>query len=136
MKDASALANARRFAVALDRCDFAEAARYVAADCRYEIGGEVLTGPDAIIASYRESAEWGRRVLDGVVYESDVRAEADHFTVLYTDRITQAGETCEYRSRQHLWLDATGRVMKIVHEELPGEREKLNEFFARHGVRR
>ncbi len=136
MNGESSLAISRRFAAALDRCDFAQATGYLAADCRYEIGGKALNGRDAIIASYRESAEWGRRMLDGVVYESDVRSEGDHFAVLYTDRITHGGETCEYRSRQHLWLNADGQVMKIVHEELSGEREKLNGFFARHGVKR
>ncbi len=126
----------RRFATALDRCDYAEATRYVAADCRYEIGAQQLLGPEAIIASYRESAEWGRRVLDQVIYESDVQQEAGAFSVLYTDRLTHHGETHVYRCRQWLWLDSAGRIVRIVHEELPGEREKLDAFFAKHGIKR
>ncbi len=131
------LSIARRFASALDRCDFDEAADYLAADCRYDTGHGELVGPDAIIASYRASDEWGRGVLDQVVYESEVTANADgSFTVLYIDRITQQGETHEYRSRQHLWLNDAGQVARIVHEELPGERKALDAFFARHRVRR
>ncbi len=127
----------RRFASALDRCDFAEAAGYLAPDCQYDVGHERLVGPDAIIASYRESAEWGSRTLDQVIYESEVQQDADgSFTVLYIDRITQHGETIEYRSHQHLWLNDSGRVVRIVHEELPGEREALDAFFARHRLRR
>ncbi len=126
----------KEFASALDRRAFDEAARYVAADCRYQIGGDELIGPDAIIASYRQSDEWGRRVLDQVDYESEVQQSGDHVAVLYIDRITHHGETLVYRSRQHLWLNEAGQVVKIVHEELPGEHEKLNEFFARHGVKR
>lgn len=127
---------AKRFAAALDRCDFSEAARYLAPDCRYEFGQEVLIGPDAIIASYRESDEWGRGVLQQVVYESRVEWNSDHATVTYIDRLSHHGETHEYRCRQHLWLDDTRHIVRIVHEELPGEREKLDEVFARWGVKR
>ncbi len=127
---------ARLFATALDRCDYDEATRYIAADCRYEIGAHELLGPEAIIASYRESAEWGRRVLDQVVYESEVRQAGDHVAVLYTDRLTHHGETHVYRCRQRLWLDDSGQIVRILHEELPDEREKLDEFFARMEIRR
>ncbi len=131
------LSIARRFASALDRCDFAEAIGCLAPGCRYDIGHGELIGPDAIIASYRESAEWGSRVLDETIYESEVIANADgSFTVLYIDRITHHGETIEYRSRQHLWFDDAGRIVHILHEELPGEREALDAFFARHGITR
>ncbi len=127
---------ARFFATALDRCDYDEARRYIAADCRYQINPQELVGPEAIIASYRESAEWGRGVLDQVVYESKVQPVGDHFAVLYIDRVTHHGETHVYRCRQRLWLDDSGRVVRIVHEELPGEREALDEFFERQGVKR
>ena len=127
---------ARRFASALDRCDFAEAARYLAPDCRYQIGEAVLVGPEAIIASYRESDEWGRSVLEHVVYESQVEESGDHVTVTYIDRLSYHGETHEYRCRQHLWLDAPGRIVRILHEELPGERERLDEFLGKIGVER
>ncbi len=64
------LSLARRFASALDRCDFEEAARYLTAACRYETEHDLLIRPEAIIASYRESDEWGRQALDQVAYES------------------------------------------------------------------
>ncbi len=131
------LSIARRFASALDRCDFDEAADYLAADCRYDTGHGELLGSDAIIASYRQSDEWGRGVLDQVVYESEVTANADvSCTALYIDRITHHGDTLEYRSRQHLWLNDAGQLIRILHEELPGERDALDAFFARHGIRR
>ncbi len=137
MMPVDSLSIARRFAAALDRCDFDEAAGYVAADCRYDTGHGELVGPNAIIASYRASDEWGRGVLDQVVYESEVTANADgSLTVLYIDRLTHRGETIEYRSRQRLWLNEAGQVIRILHQELPGEREALDAFFARHGVRR
>ena len=127
---------AQRFAGALDRCDFAEAQAYLSEDCHYQIGQETLIGPEAIIASYRDSAEWGRRTLDQVVYESQVTQDEKGLSVLYVDRITHGGVTHEYHCRQHLWLNDAGKVERIVHEELPGEREKLDKFFADRGVRR
>jgi hypothetical protein len=127
---------ARHFASALDRCDFAEAVKYLAGDCQYQIAQETLVGPDAIICSYRLSAEWGSRTLDRIAYESQVTDEIDSLSVLFIDRITHGGQTHEYRCRQHLWLNHAGKIARILHEELPGEREKLDEFFARCGVRR
>lgn len=126
---------ARRLAAALDRSDFVEAAACLAADCRYELATEEFTGPEAIIASYRASDEWGKRTLDRVEYKSQVEAAGDEIIVTYTDHITHKSETIEYRSRQHLIIN-DGLVTRIVHEELPGEREKLDEFFARQGIRR
>jgi hypothetical protein len=110
--------------------------KYLSDDCSYEIGKEVLVGPEAIIASYRESAEWGRRTLDQVVYESVVTQVENGLSVLYIDRITHGGATHEYRCRQHLWLNGAGKVIRIVHEELPGERERLDAFFAARRLRR
>ena len=127
---------AKQFAQALDRCDFAEAGRYISSDCRYQTGSEELVGPQAILASYAESAQWGSETLDQVIYESEVQGEGSNLSVLYTDRITHGGLTHDYRCRQHLSINPAGLIFKIVHEELPGEREKLNEFWARCGVRR
>ncbi len=127
---------AMRFASALDRCDFDVAASYLAPGCRYEINGRELVGPDAIIASYRENAGWARRALEHVFYESEVKQEGDSFTVLYIDRLIHHGETHEHRSYQRLWLNDAGQVVRILHEDLPGEREKLDAFLARHGVKR
>ncbi len=131
-----ALTIAEHFAAALDRCDFIEARGYLSQDCQYHMRQQTLVGPDAIIGSYRDSAEWGSRTLDQVVYESEVRRDDDSLSVIYIDRITHGGQTHEYRCRQHLWLNEAGKVDRIVHEELPGEREKLDEFFTRCGVSR
>jgi hypothetical protein len=136
MSTAGTRATAGRFANALDRCDFGEATGYLAEDCQYRIAEQTIVGPQAIMASYRESAEWGSRTLEQVIYASEVEERHEGVSVLYIDRIIQHGQAHEYRCRQHLTFNAAGKVARIVHEELPGEREKLNEFFARHGVKR
>lgn len=127
---------AKDFATALDRCDFAKAALYLSPDCHYQARSEELIGPDAIVASYRDSAEWASLTLEQVIYESEVQKDGDDLSVLYTDHIMHQGQTHEYRSRQHLTINGEGKVIRIVHEELPGEREKLHGFFVRCGVRR
>lgn len=126
---------ARLFAAALDRCDFAEASHYLSPDCRYQIGGGELIGPEAIIGSYRDSAEWGSRTLEQVIYESEVEEGQDGLSVLYTDRIIHHGQKHESYSRQHLTMDENGRIVRIIHEELPGEREALEQFFKHCGVK-
>ena len=136
MSSRSPSAIAKCFAAALDHCDFTEATRYLSPDCHYQTGHEELIGPTAIVASYRESVEWGSRTLDQVVYESEVEETGDGLSVLYTDRVIHHGQTHEYHSRQHLWLNEAGQVVRIVHEEIPGEREQLDEFFAKCGIRR
>ncbi len=128
---------AKRFAQALDRCDFAEAGRYLSSDCSYQTGHEELIGPQAILASYSESADWGSKTLDQVIYESEIEVGKDgSLSVLYLDKIIHGGLTHEYRCRQRLSIDDAGLIVGIVHEELPSEREKLNEFLARCGVSR
>ncbi len=114
MPSADPLTIARLFAAALDRCDFTEASRYLSPDCRYQIGGGELIGPEAIIGSYRDSAEWGSRTLEQVIYESEVEEGQDGLSVLFTDRILHHGQK---------------------HEELPGEREALDQFFKHCGVK-
>ena len=127
---------AKRFAAALDRCDFDKAALYLSPDCRYRTRSEELVGPEAIMASYRDSAEWATGTLEQVVYENDVRKSGDDLIILFTDRIAHRGQAHEYRSRQHLTIDEKGKITRILHEELPGEREKLHAFLARLRVRR
>ena len=128
---------AKCFAGALDRCDFAEARTYLSLDCRYDIGAEELMGPDAIMASYASSADRASRELEQVIYTSEILQQAgESLSVLYTDRIVHAGQTHEYRCRQLLSFNETGEIVRIVHEELPGQKESLNEFLARCGIRR
>jgi hypothetical protein len=124
----------KAFASALDRCDFAEAAIYLSKDCHYQLGQLTLVGPEAIIGSYRDSAAWASRTLDQVIYESEVTQDRDSLSVLYIDRLTHGGQTHEYRCRQHLSLNAAGKIARIVHEELPGEHEMLVAYFAKCGV--
>jgi hypothetical protein len=119
---------AARFAAALDADDFAAAGQLLAPDGRYEVRGEVLVGPGAILKSYREASEAARREFDRVTYSSRViEATLWTATIEFADHIERAGVTHTFRSRQHLEVKG-GLITAIRHEDLPGEWEKLTEF--------
>ncbi len=128
---------AARFARALDRDAFEEARALLDPDCLYRIGGKVLTGPDAILASYREAAEWGHRALDAVEYESViVESGPGHAVIEFIDHLQAGGERYTHRSEQRVTVNASGRIAHIEHRDLAGERAALDAFFARAGVKR
>src|SRR5580765_845858 len=128
---------ASTLAAALDRNDFATAASLISPECRYEVRGETLIGADSIVASYAESNQWATTHLDEVRYESEVGEPAgDTVAVGYTDYLMKAGGGWHrHRCRQHLTVDDEGVIVRIVHEDLPGEVEALDDYFERCGIR-
>ena len=123
---------------ALDRNDFTAAAAWIAADCVYEVRGDLIVGADAILASYAETANWAVQAFDEVRYESEAGApEGDTVPVLYTDYLMKVpGKWHRHRCRQHLTVGAAGKVVRIVHEDLPGEMEALEAYFQECGIER
>lgn len=126
---------AEAFARALDAEDYEAAAALMAPACEYVSSEGTHLGPAAIIASYRSHGDWARAHLDEVAYESAVEAHADGTArILYIDRIRKGVVRHEYRCAQRV-TTAGGAIVRIVHEEIDGERERLREFFARCGLR-
>lgn len=125
-------------AQALDRDDFAAAARFIAPGCVYQTGARAIAGAPAIAASYADAAAWGRRQFDEVRYESAVEAPGGATAaVTFTDYLLKAGGRWHrYRCRQAFTVNAAGLVVRIVHHELPGEREALDAYFRECGVER
>jgi hypothetical protein len=122
-------AAACRLAKALDVEDYAAARAALAEECVYHTGTATLTGPDAILDSYRASGEQARRRFDEIEYTSRVEPSGPSTVVItYTDRVRLGGAWHEYHCRQHVRLGAAGLVEEIRHEQLPGERERLREF--------
>jgi hypothetical protein len=127
---------ARRLAEALDAEDYSAAHALLAAGCVYRTGTTTLTGPDAIIASYRANGELARGRFDAIEYASQVEPSgAAGAVITYVDRVHRGGERHEYRCRQHVRIGQGELVEGIWHEELPGERERLQEFERRTGGR-
>jgi hypothetical protein len=125
----------RRLAAALDAEDYGAARACLAADCVYHGPDGVLTGSDAIIASYRDHSTAGRGRFDAVEYDSLVEAAAPAEVVItFTDRVRLGGRGHSFRCRQRVRVGRGGLVEEIRHEELPGERERLRAFEAEAGA--
>jgi len=128
-------ANAERFTKALDEDDFGSAKAYLARSCRYLTGKKDLRGPEAIIQSYREGSNKAKRIFDRVDYGSEIlRVYGNSVIVQFTDLIQIKGQSLVYSSKQHLEFGEDGLIIRIVHEEIPGEREALEAVLKKLGV--
>ena len=126
---------ATRFARALDEQDYPAAASSLAGNCIYDTPEKTHRGICEIIGSYWEQGDWASRHLDSVGYQSAVRDGSDGEVIVeFIDHIRHAGASHTYRCEQQLTFDNHGRISKITHIELPGERERLREFFRNVGL--
>jgi limonene-1,2-epoxide hydrolase len=136
MKNDIAL-SVERFVKALDRNNFEEAGRSLSPRCRYSIRQTELTGPEAILKSYAENAQWAEETLERIVYESEIaQTAADTFEVLFIDRIFHQGLEHTYRTKQILTVNDEGEIERILNEDIPGEREAVTEFLEKLGIKR
>lgn len=133
-----------RVAAALDRDDFVMASGFVHPECVYESPGGRMVGRDAIIDSYRKNAEWARAAFDRIEYESSVEPMADgRFRVTYTDRTWHTPRTTApeplahvYQCQQILTVNEDGLITHIEHVEIPGQRQALEAYLTKCGVKR
>jgi len=133
MSDGGAIAAATALAKALDREDYDTARALLADDCGYAIRDQQIDGADAIIASYQTNADAGHQQFDDLRFESAVSAiSPNEARIDYTDYVECAGETLVHRCAQLVTVDDSGKVTAITHVDLPGERERLEAFKAKH----
>lgn len=128
-----------KLASALDADDWDAVRATLADEVRYEVAGETLVGPDAVVASYSSASRSAHELFDLVAYDHGVVSEdgAGTFVIDYTDDLTIDGDTLVHNARQAVTVDVgTGLVTRIVNVELPGEREAVDEFLRRHGKSR
>lgn len=125
-------------ATALDEDDYDTARSVLDPEVVYEIGGNTLIGPDAVVDSYRKSSELAHQLFDEVAYDHEILGtdEGAAFRVRYRDLLTAGGETHAHFAEQEVTLGRHWVVVKIVDRPMPAEREKLEEFMARHGISR
>jgi len=128
-------ARAKRYAKALDEDDFESARVYLAQNCQYSVGGKEVNGPEAIIQSFREGSDKAKRIFDQVDYGSEIlRVDGNSVTIQFTDLIQIKGQSLVYSSKQHLKFGEDGLIIRIEHEEIPGELETLQTLLKRLGV--
>jgi hypothetical protein len=126
---------AERFARGLDREAYAEVKTLFAVECSYHTSKGVILGRDAIVESYRQAAEQGRKRFDRVEFTSQViKATREGATVLFLDRVTKGGVTHTYSCKQFLAFNKASEIVRIEQEELPGERQRFVEYCLRQGV--
>ena len=127
-----------RLARALDADDFAGARECLDEACIYMGRDDVWRGPEAIVGSYADASAWARRTFDEVRYASEVGpASGATVPVTFIDYLLKAGARWHrYRCRQEFTVGPGGRIVRITHHELPGEREGLTAYFRECGIER
>jgi hypothetical protein len=119
----------RRFATALDAEDYSAATALLADNCIYHSRSETFLGPSAIVASYQGIGATARDQFDAIDYTSAIAAAGPGEAVIeFTDSLQHAGRRHVYRCRQLIRVDEHGVIVEITHQELPGERKRLEEF--------
>ncbi|HKQ57523.1 MAG TPA: nuclear transport factor 2 family protein [Candidatus Eisenbacteria bacterium] len=132
-----AAAVAAALARALDADDFATVRSLLADGCVYETGREVHRGPEAIVGSYAGASAWARRAFDEVRYASEIApATGAEVTVTFTDYLLKAGGRWHRHRCRQTFTVSGGRVARIVHHEIEGEREALDAYFRECGIER
>jgi hypothetical protein len=127
---------ARRFAAALDSCDYERATELLAVDCCYERPGkETLVGPGAICNSYHESDLKARRIFDHVIYRSEAAPdESGGIRLTFFDDLCCGGATHTFRCAQIVYFDEDQKIHRIELAEVPGERGRLEKFCSSRGI--
>jgi hypothetical protein len=79
-----------------------------------------------------------RRLFDEVGYDHVVipTEYPNSFRVSYSDILTLGAEILTHMAEQHVTVVPQVGVVKIVNIDLPGERERVDGFLARHGLTR
>ena len=123
---------------ALDRDDYRTVHSLLAADVEYLVGDQRHTGPDAVVTSYRRGSETAHELFDHVVYRHAVFStdNPNTFRVEFTDELTIGDATLRHEVEQHMTVSPGEGVVRIVDVEIPGERERVDEFLSLHGLAR
>lgn len=126
---------AREFAHALDCDDYARAAAQLADDAIYILHHQEIKGAAAIIASYQNQAEAGRKKLDDLTWgRSKVESlDEQSASVLFTDHLRHKGMSHTHQCLQII-TTKNGKIVKIEHQELPEEAAKLQVFYKEVGL--
>lgn len=125
-------------ATALDHDDYETARSLLDPEVTYEVGGESIVGPEAVVQSYRRASEMAHALFDEVEYDHEIVNSSDESTFLirYRDSLMVEDEIHVHLAEQEVTLGRDMLVTQIVDQVVPGERKKVDEFMARHGIRR
>jgi len=133
MKNAVAL----KFGTTLDADNFTSFKNIIAPECNYHIGDELYVGPDEIAGLYEKNLIEGKAKFDKLVWGKCriEKVEPDIFEVYFSDFLTHQGITHNYQCKQRITINDSLLVIKIQHIELPNQREALNAFYEKVGLK-
>jgi hypothetical protein len=133
MLKSNEIANA--FVKVMDSGDYEPAKQFLANECRYNVGETIYSGPDAIIETYKSHHAFAKAAFDSVLYKSELSQKSDNeFEVIYIDIITHGSKTHVYKCRQLFYLNPQKKIIKIIHEDIPGEYERIKAFYKEIGL--
>lgn len=109
----------------------------LAPSCRYKYQNNVIQGVDKIIQTYISNYESAQKQLDEIQFFSEVVGENDgqKFKLKYLDRIRKGDDWFEHRCEQIIQIEGA-KVIEIEHRDLPGESERLKQWFTKMGIKR
>lgn len=111
-----------RFAQALDDEDYTTAALCLTADAQYDSGDKVFFGVDAILDSFKQAAENGRKTFDSVVFADEVCAQAPT-DIRFLDILSRNGEKFVLDHTMHVTISGHGTISHLCLTYPPGEKE-------------
>ena len=124
------------FGRSLDHDEFDRTRDLLSSDCKYVIGDEVLTGPDAICSSYEQNMIAGRKKLDQLEWgKSSIEKINDaKFFVHFTDYLTHQGKSYTHQCKQLLTINDQLKITSIEHIHDQNEQDRLNTFYRKVGL--
>jgi hypothetical protein len=125
-----------KFSEALDTENYIIAETLLSSNCVYHFRSKIYTGANTIIELYKSSGNWAEKTLDDVKYESRTELVNDKVIITFIDNIRHNGINFTYRCQQLLFFDNSYNICKIEHIDIPGESDKLKEYFIKIGVKR
>ena len=126
-----------KFGTLLDQDDFSNFKLLLKPNCIYEIGDQIYNNRAAIAGLYEKNMKEGKVKFDELVWgKSEIKQVSENeYDVYFSDFLKHQGIEHNYKCKQRITINENHLVEKIVHMELPGEREKLLAFYEKVGLR-
>ncbi len=125
------------FGNSLDKDDFVTTRSILAKDCKYNIGNEILIGPENIAKSYEDNMIEGRKKLDKLEWgQSQIEnINETEFYVHFTDYLTHKNKAYTHKCKQKVVVGADNKITSITHISDIEEQESLNNYYKSVGLK-
>ena len=127
MDNYDAIGIVERLAQALDEEDYATASACLEPDAEYDDGARVIKGAEAILQSFAESAERGRKTFERVIFRHEISINVP-LDIRFIDILSRNGEEFALDHTTRVALSERGLVKSLQLIFPPGERERLADF--------